>query len=222
MNTKGNGKSKVSMAGDAGMRRLRLLTHFQQMPDDELKALLADRWDRNKKGYTRKDMLEFVKGMSDDEIVSLGEVKTHERMRVDLQKVIAELNDGEVEHLQEKVERLKERRGKDTEEATYSREFLDMMRCTISRTLEEQLVKYGAPKEALDLLDDLVVLVLWSWEAEESGKMVSPLVNCNLIDVVSNASKNIVAVGGAFETPMGETARRKVVSREQRAVVSSQ
>jgi len=94
------------------------------------------------------------------------------------------------------------------EEACYPPEFLEMMEETGFQTLREYLESHDAPKAMVGLLDDLIVLNMWTKEVEKLGGLVSPSVNRGL-DVVQSLSRHVAEAGGTFYAPMGQVFRRE-------------
>lgn len=95
------------------------------------------------------------------------------------------------------------------EDPVYPEEFLNVMKDTGFQAIQDFLKKIGAPGEVLSLLEDLSILTTWMSDVEKGGQ-VSPLTNQFLMEVVANASRNIVAIGGVFYSPNGITIRRVI------------
>lgn len=100
-----------------------------------------------------------------------------------------------------------ELRGK-VEGAVYPLEFLDTFRDTAFTAITDYLERSGAPREVVKLVEDVIILDVWMGEVEKGDGKVGWHVNRFLLDAVASASRNIVACGGRFFSPHGETYRR--------------
>ena len=90
-----------------------------------------------------------------------------------------------------------------SEEPVYPAEFLSVIKDTAFEALQDFLKKIDAPKEALRLLEDLVILTTIG--DVKDGDQVSPVINQILLETVAGASRNITKVGGIFYGPSGTT-----------------
>ena len=95
------------------------------------------------------------------------------------------------------------------EDPIYPAEFLGAIKDTAFQTLQDFLTKIDAPKEARDLLEDLVILATWEGDIEKGGQVRS-LANQSCLETVASASRHIVELGGVFYGPSGITIRREI------------
>jgi len=93
------------------------------------------------------------------------------------------------------------------EAPAFPAEFLDAMKDTAFQTMQDFLKKIDAPKEALELIDDLSILTTIG--NTENGSQVSSVINQVLLETVASASRNIVQLGGVFYSPSGTTISRE-------------
>ena len=94
------------------------------------------------------------------------------------------------------------------EAPAYPAEFLSIIKDTGFEALKDLLKKIDAPKDALELLDDLAILATIG--NIRDGEQVSALVNQILGETVASASRNISKIGGIFYGPSGTTISREV------------
>lgn len=133
-------------------------------------------------------------------------------MRLELKQAIMEMNDEEAVTLfRDLADKRVEHGGRELEEPVYPLEFLSAVQDHMFQSLIEYLEGSDAPREAVDLVEDLSCFVIWKKEVErrEGGK-VGFHVNSCLVDVVASATRHIAAIGGTFQSPYGETTRRRV------------
>lgn len=205
MNTKRR-TTEGDLQSRATMKRTQLYAHFKQMPAKEVRVFLAE---RGKVGKTKKDFLAHIMNLSDEALMEENGLETP---REKLKSMLMTRSDREALEVFQELATIKaEREGKGLEDVVYPQEFLGMILDTMTKTLTEQLEQHGAPKEAIDLLEDLTMFNVWMAEVHKGGGLVQGKINQFLMETVANASRNIASVGGTFYSPFGELKSREIV-----------
>lgn len=102
------------------------------------------------------------------------------------------------------------------ENPIYPVEFLNCMKSTAFHAMQEYLEKAGSPKEVIDLLEELYIFT--SNQCEMENGAVKWFTNQSMTDSIASITRLVVAIGGTFYSPDGETVRREIMIKNVVAV----
>lgn len=161
----------------------------------------------------RSDQMNKQDGKKQVVSSAMAEKPSSGNVRLQLRLAFSDMDDAQaLEFFREFYEVKAKLEGKTLEDAIYPIEFLRVMQDTIFHALQDCLEAMHAPKEAIELLNDMSMLNTSMSEMDQGGGKVGWHVNSFLLDTVSSASRNIAVLGGAFYGPYGEMRRREILS----------
>ena len=100
-----------------------------------------------------------------------------------------------------------------TQLPTYSQQFLSVITETALRTLEKYLKKRGISKDALRLLDSIVLLIHAKYIFKHQEGHMESVVE-DVADILPSLSVDVVNLGGMFPAPEVEEMYKSVLEKQ--------
>lgn len=96
------------------------------------------------------------------------------------------------------------------DQALYPHEFVGVLCDNATHTLAGYLRKIGAPEAAIDLALSISFLAIYETRARLTGDRATGVDNDLITDLVPTVTREIVTLGGVFETGYGSSIPRDV------------